>query len=119
MKFNLIWLSDYCFIKQSKRSCCKVNKFLDIIVNKHLVFLPIIRTKSIILIALSTLYMFNLYFKMVLNAEHCGYCKDSKNRYCRNITVFNDKLQRVLLKEKQEQERLNKQKPQCLPSFLH
>lgn len=101
------------------KNCCKVNTFLGIIVNNHLVFLPIIRTKTIILIALSMLYMFNLYFKMVLNTEHCGYCKDSKNRYWRNITVFNDKLQRVLLKEKQEQERLNKQKPQCLRSYIN
>lgn len=101
------------------KNYCKVNTFLGIIVNNHLVFLPIIRTKTIILIALSMLYMFNLYFKMVLNAEHCGYCKDSKNRYWRNITVFNDKLQRVLLKEKQEQERLNKQKPQCLRSYVN
>lgn len=92
MKFNLIWLSDYYFIKQTKKNSCKVNKFVDIIVNNHLVFLPIIRTKNIILIALTVLDMFNLYFKMVLKAEYCGYCKDSKNRYCRNITVFNDKL---------------------------
>jgi len=118
VEFNLIWLSDYRFIKQTKKNGCKVNKFLDIIANNHLGFLPIVRTTNIILIALSTLYIFNLYFKMVLNAEHRGYCKDSKNRYCRNITVFNAKLQRVLLKEKQEQERLNKQKPQCFPSFL-
>lgn len=111
--FNLIWLSDYCFIKQTKRNSCKVNTFLGIIVNNHLVLLPIIKTENIIRIALTMLYMFNLYFKMALNTEHCGYCKDSKNRYWRNITVFNDKLQRVLLREKQEWERLNKQKPQC------
>lgn len=53
---SLIWFG-HCFIKQTKKNCYKVNKFLDIIRNNHLVFLPIIRTETTILIALSRVRM--------------------------------------------------------------
>lgn len=50
--------SDLAIASLSKqKNCYKVNKFLDIIRNNHLVFLPIIRTKTTILIALSRLWM--------------------------------------------------------------